>query len=754
MSADHVSSRFACRRLTACLLFFTVFVLSASPYVETAVADAEKLILKKKYREAAKIAEEASAQTTENTKDAANLRVLLARCKNLNREYQSAAEILDQMKMRPDHWHLEKARSYFGMRNYDAVLECTKYYEMDRSINAVHLLTPANWLSAQAQMKLKKYRLCMNTCGKIILLNLKDTPAVFSDYKLSEAFMKELARIQQKAGKLYYDAREAYDIQTYGRDFALYRKAREAQYDGNYAKAREFYDEIADGTLKEAAACYAGECHILEGDNKKALDIFEARIKENPHGLYRGEMLYQKAVVEFLDGKYPKALNTIKTLRKWCGEVASVNLQATENSSVGLAGINDALQNEIIRTAPKSFLKLDDCGNLIATAKYPETINNRLTSPWYLPHLTVRAELFYAFLLSLKNTDAAVISAIFEKACTMTSMQIIRDKHTVGNLKASLEMKSYLVPEKIMKGVKKFENHLSLACFFYLSDNRSEAEKLFDYVMRHAPVNTLPLDAALARLGKIYSLIERNQTTEAIKLADNTTGNQSLSKTPVNGEIRYLKACILAKSPSTFTAALNEFKEIANSSTEIRLTGKDNGKNKKREKRKRVSSRERGQIAPKALLAAAAAAVNAGEINLALKFCREISMKYGRHPYSRPAATLAMAIEGDRGAGNKNFPVGVVAGASGRVILHRRIVVTPGAAQWINPEAEVKTGDIILFRVKFIPRSDCTIIRGVWVNLNAGEPSPPDAAGNEICFVRIPALYQLNLTVGNGGPGV
>ena len=88
--------------------------------------------------------------------------------------------------------------------------------------------------------------------------------------------MKELARIQQKAGKLYYDAREAYDIQTYGRDFALYRKAREAQYDGNYAKAREFYDEIADGTLKEAAACYAGECHILEGDNKKALDIFEA----------------------------------------------------------------------------------------------------------------------------------------------------------------------------------------------------------------------------------------------------------------------------------------------------------------------------------------------------------------------------------------------------------------------------------------------------------------------------------------------
>ena len=165
MSADHVSSRFACRRLTACLLFFTVFVLSASPYVETAVADAEKLILKKKYREAAKIAEEASAQTTENTKDAANLRVLLARCKNLNREYQSAAEILDQMKMRPDHWHLEKARSYFGMRNYDAVLECTKYYEMDRSINAVHLLTPANWLSAQAQMKLKKYRLCMNTCG-------------------------------------------------------------------------------------------------------------------------------------------------------------------------------------------------------------------------------------------------------------------------------------------------------------------------------------------------------------------------------------------------------------------------------------------------------------------------------------------------------------------------------------------------------------------------------------------------------------
>ena len=288
-----------------------------------------------------------------------------------------------------------------------------------------------------------------------------------------------------------------------------------------------------------------------------------------------------------------------------------------------------------------------------------------------------------------------------------------------------------------------------LACFFYLSDNRAEAETLFDYVIRHAPINTLPLDAALGRLGKIYTLIERNQTTEAIDLADKTTANNNLSKTPVSGEIRYLKACLLAKSPATFTTALNEFKEIANSSTEIRLSGKESKKNQKREKKKRVSSKERALIAPKALLAAAAASVNAGEMNLALKFCREINMKYGSHPYSKSAATLAMAIEGGRTSGNKAYPIGLVTSANGRVILHRRIVVTPGAARWINLEEETKPGDIILYKVKFIPRSDCTIIRGVWVALNAGEPSPPDAAGSEICFVRIPALYQLNLAVSN-----
>ena len=93
MSADHVSSRFACRRLTACLLFFTVFVLSASPYVETAVADAEKLILKKKYREAAKIAEEASAQTTENTKSKKNTTESIAE-KNLSKAAQKMLEDL------------------------------------------------------------------------------------------------------------------------------------------------------------------------------------------------------------------------------------------------------------------------------------------------------------------------------------------------------------------------------------------------------------------------------------------------------------------------------------------------------------------------------------------------------------------------------------------------------------------------------------------------------------------------------------
>ncbi|MPN03264.1 hypothetical protein SDC9_150491 [bioreactor metagenome] len=87
-------------------------------------------------------------------------------------------------------------------------------------------------------------------------------------------------------------------------------------------------------------------------------------------------------------------------------------------------------------------------------------------------------------------------------------------------------------------------------------------------------------------------------------------------------------------------------------------------------------------------------------------------------------------------------PLSLVETRTGKVFLHRRIVVFPGAAQWINLENEVNAGDIIVYQIKFIPRSNCTIVRSTWVTLDAGEPSPPQVDGSEICFVRAPILFQ------------
>jgi len=623
---------------------------------------------------------------------------------------------------------------------------------LDKSLNAIHLLMPATWIRAQALMKLGEYRSCMQACGRIMWTNLKDSPQAFSDYKLSAQFLRNFQKLQKKARKLYFESREAYDTKTYGKDFAQYRKAREAQFASNFSFARDLYAQIKNGTLKEAAACYTGECLILEGSEKKALNIFEKKIRENPTGFYRGEMLYQKAIVEYLDNKVSKALVSAKELTEWCAKVSKEESQ--KDKTVKLEGINDALHAEIINTAPKSFLQLDACGNLIATAKYPETINNRLTSPWYLPNLMVRGELLYAFLLSQKNQvqDAAVT---FEKAATMTPMQIIKDRYAIENLKASLHLGYYTLNKDMKKSIKEYFNHLNLAFFFYLSDNKSEAERLFDYVIRKTSIDSSPGDVAAARLGKVYCLLDRRYNEEAIKLIDNTINNAILKRSPAIPEMRYLKACFQAQIPSKFLPAIKEFLILSNSSIELG-SGKLDRRKRNRRKGDRVktnTSYMKTTIAPRALLSAALAAVNACKNDLAQQICKEMMRKYSDHPFAQTISTLSCAIKQKESAGNKIHPIGMIENKNGKVILHRRVVVTPGAAQWINLEEKTKVGDIVLYQIKFIPRSDCTIIRGIWVTLSPGEPSPPDAVGDEICFVRAPALFQLNLQINNAKTG-
>ena len=689
-------------------LVLSAKVIFASALLEHEIAKAEKYIIQKKWSRAIAQLEKSCHSFQSGSKETAELKVLIVSCYNGDQKYSKALKILKSLKSyRPFNWRLEESKALLGLKKYDQAIESTKYYTAK---DGLHVYIPALWVRAQAQMSKKSYRPCMKTCRSVMYLKLKKNPKGLADFKLSDAVYKKLVEFKKKAKELFYEAREAYDIITYGKDFAIYRKAREAQFKGEYEKARELYKEIADGTLKEAAKCYYAECYLAEGNFKKASRLYKGFLEEDPLGLYRGEMLYKLAEAYYINDNLSKAFITAGQLRNWWKSVEEAQ------NSVKLEKINNALKKDIIDTAPKTFLKKDDCGNLLGTTKYPGTINNRLTSPWYLPSLKVKGELLYGFFLGekRKTKDAAIA---FSDAKKLTNMQIIRDRLAIKKLKTGLIEESYLISKKDAKKLRKYENKIKLACFYYQSDAKEDAEKLFDSVIKNANKRQYTLDVATSYLGKVNCLICKRKTQEAIKIVNYMMKNKIFDDTPALLEARYLRACLLAKNKGTFKQAVAEFDAL--------------------------SKKRRTKVAPMAMLAKALAATNHHKKELAIESCRALQAKYRNHPIGRTAATLSKALA--KTPRNKKYPISIVSAWRGKVILHRRVVVMPATIDWERIHAKVASADIILYQIKFIPKGNCSIVRTVWMNLDPGEPSPPDAIGDEIFFVRAPVLFNKSL---------
>jgi hypothetical protein len=644
----------------------------------------------------------------------AKLQVLLSACQSNSGEYSSALKTLNSIKYhRPPNWRLEQSKAYYGLKNYKKALNATKYYSI---ANGVHLYLPSIWIRAQIQMKLEAYRPCMASCRKIFKTHIEKKPKGLADFKLSDFEYNRLKELQKESIKLYYESREAYDIKTYGMDFAIYRKAREAHFNSQYKKARKLYSKIKEGTLKEAAGCYTAECYIAENRINDAYKLYAKMFKEAPYGLYRGEILYSMVVSLYLNGRATNALKVAIRLRNWHKELESS--KQTAHKKVSLENINDALKREIINTAPRTFLKNDDCGNLIATARYPGTINNRLTSPWYIPNLKIKGELLYGFLLGEKR-QAKTAAQIYSKAKSLTQMQIISDRHAISNLIAGLIEGSYLIPKQVDRKLKGFREQVRMACFYYVCDEKDKAEKMFASIIKYANVKRYPYDAAAARLGLVICLIERHKASDAIKIVDRMEKVASFKKMEALMEARYLRACIYAKNKGTLSKAMTEFQSL--------------------------SKKRRNAVGPKALLAMALAAANHGNKNLCINTCKRIRIKYRNHPLSRTAGTLLAAIKKNPRNSKSKHPIGIINTMSGRVVVHRRVVIIPNTTQWKRIRSRVTASDIVLYQIKFVPRSNCQIVRRVWMNLDPGEPSPPNAVGDEICFVRAPILFKKSL---------
>lgn len=700
--------------LTAFVLCSLQLWCSASAVLEHELDSARKYINRGRYSSAIRQLERTGRTFKNDAKAYGQVMTMLAGCQNLTGKYKQALKTLDKIKSSfPHQYKYEQASAFLGLKEYQKALDSVGGYIPQ---HGQYLYLKAMWIKAQVEMELKRHKNCMSTCWRVMYQNLSQAPKGFADQKLANSAVNELKKIKTAARKLYYEAREAYDIKTYGVDFANYRKAREAHFAKQYPKARELYALIKAGTLKEAAICYSAETYLDAGDEDEAAKLFARAVKTNPYGLYQGEMLYNLAVIYYLKGRASTALQSAAALEDWCANVEDKTRAKLEN-------INAALKKDIIDTAPRTYLQTDNCANLIATKKYPGTIDNHLTSPWYLPNLKVKGALLHGFLLGERKQIQAAAEK-YDKAQRITKMQIVRNRLTIKNLKAGLLEKSYLFSEEVIHDASSdWENHLRYAAFCYLTDETDKAAKLFGAVAKNARRNN-PYDALLARLGTIYCFLASKNENAAMKEIDSLlkSGDERKYK-ELFAEARFLRACVWAKNQNTLPRAITEFQML--------------------------SKRSNDPCSSKALLALALAAVNNNKTDVATDACRSLSRRRA-DAYQQAGKTLLAAIKGYDPKENRKQKIKVAtsdvnAPGTGKIIKHRRVVVMPSITDWKTIRAEVKAEDIVYYRIKFVPRNNCMIVRKSWIKLSPGEPSPPAAIGDEVCFVRAPALFNKSL---------
>ena len=698
------------------LLLLTASVW-ASPLFDQEKAKAERLMQDKKWIPAIKLLKDTKSNFQNEPKELAEIQFMLAVCQNAAGQYADALKTLEGINtFRPLDWQLEQAKSFMGQKKYSDAVRATEYYSEK---NAEYIYLPALWLRANALNAQELYRECMKACQIIMQTAVKINPEGLADYKLSRETYEELKKLNEKARELYYEAREAYDIKVYGRDFAIYRKAREAQFREQYKLACDLYAKIKDGTLKDAAGCYTGECLVAMGDKTGAQKLYAKLLKDSPLNLYRGEILYSLAIMQYLENRAQPALKSIEELRTWGSSFgkkdASDNGGGAGNDAktCKLENINEALKRDIIDTAPRTFLQTDNCGNLIPTAKYPESINNPLTSPWYLPGLKVKGELLYGFLLG-ESHQARTAAKTYREAESVSTMQIISDKNAISNLQASIASGSYLFSQSDERRLREFANHIKLASFYYVCGDRPQAENIFDMVMTATSQKKNSDDYIAASLGKAYCLVALRKNPEAMKLLDGIVQNTALKNNQLFPDAKYLRACILAQNKLSFDKAHAEFQELY----------KD----------------DRSQLAPLALLVDALGATNQGKPDVAKASCEKLLAKYRSSPLSKPAYTLLEAIK--KRSGQSRYPVEIVSPGPGKVVLHHRIIVISSTTGWEYVDADLSPADIILYQLKFVPKDNCQIVRSVWMDLEPGEPYPPTTVGDEICFVRAPILFK------------
>ena len=645
--------------------------------------------------------------------------LLLAKAYRLDGQNDKALETLAGIKTgRPEDYYIELGEANLLKNNYAEAISASDNYVRETNLsNLLYVL--AMWVKARARFETEDYLDCMKCCRNIIEFNMKrQSEGALSEIELKN--QKELEELKKKADELYEKARNLYDLKVYGEDYAWYRLGRAAEFAKKYDKAMTCYGKIKGGVLKDAGTCYTGHCLAELGEVKEALKTYADFYKSEPYGLYREEALYHAALLAYRSGTGEKSLAEAFDFSEKLLDCLKVIGESQRK--IELAGINDALRRDVIDTAPQIFLRPDDCGNLIRTQMLPETINNRITAPWYLPYITAKARLLHGFLLGEKG-DSLQAAEFYRQGASPEKIKVLSSPDTLPSLLAGLVDGFYLLPGECRNKIpKKYYNHMSLACFLFVSEERDAALDIFQNILDEDGIKTGSYVARAARLGIAYCLFSSKETELAEKMLSKFSSDSKKIRYEIDRQALYLHACILAGNPSEKEKAFGIFESLA-----------------KKEKG------DKSDIPARSLLALAMAAINLGDQKKAEEAADLLQKEYSDTPYAEAAKTLKAALGKSRdGVRMKNL-IPVVETKKGKVILHRRTMVVPSLTSIEPDTSELRAGDLIIYRIKCVARDPCVIVKGVKHELGENEPQIPQVNGNEIIFLRAPILYIKNL---------
>jgi tetratricopeptide (TPR) repeat protein len=375
------------------------------------------------------------------------------------------------------------------------------------------------------------------------------------------------------------ELKELADIEEFGLDFVLYRKAqryRRADHpraldfvsigrafgldpegaaipDVDYEAARKWYGEIIkvfpDGVYTEASKLFTAACLVHLNEPKQAIREWMAFYLENPDGLYRGEAL--KLIGDtYLTSLWDKrnAKEAYVRAIKWI-ESVSERTRILETYVVPEKSVEVSRPP---KTPPRKFNKF---GNIERESLGSGVLFNRLTASWYLQELRVQLEWRLGFLEYLEgNTDQATrhFDLALEDDVMLQRAQSKKFFNSHGRMMQVLNQTAMVETEEEMRGIKG-DRKLAMewADLMFMLGNYEDAQSLYRRIQSAAKVKDDGTSAVRAGVAEAY-LIDAMNIREFRKEAPRLYGLcMTYPQAPATPALLFKTALMSPKEPIT-----------------------------------------------------------------------------------------------------------------------------------------------------------------------------------------------------------